>query len=254
MPGRTPSTCSATRSMSCGWWLRAVDDDQVLDPAGHIQLPVVQEACVPGVQPPVPPGARGEFGVLVAAARQVASGHDDLADHALGQPAALHVHDVDRSTGQWAAVRHQLQGARGARRRGLCDGLPGQPVGVDGQGRHALARRRGAHGEGCLSEAVAGEEGFSTESGGLEDLGEPAQRLRADGLRPAAGDPRPAPTTHALINCHLPWAIDAAGSLIVPIADACGSRPNRTTTASTREFAEAHVHGMSYMTYEMEHG
>ncbi len=80
--------------------LAAVDHDEILQPSADEQLTVRQVAEISGVQPSVPNGARGRFGVLIVAQHDGRAGQRDLPDFALVRGRIIVAHDAERVAGQ----------------------------------------------------------------------------------------------------------------------------------------------------------
>ena len=142
----------------------AVQDDQVLDAADHVELAVFQIAAVTGAEFALEGG--GAFGRAVpVAGGDGGAGQADLADLPVGAgPAA---------------------GGIGNAQSDVLDGRAAGDV-IAGRGMAGDQRRAGtagdADGQGGFGEAVAGEEGAGIEAAGGEAFGEALQGVRADAL------------------------------------------------------------------------
>ena len=78
----------------------AIDDDQVLGPAGDDELPVPQQSEVAGVEPAVGRAQLGgAFGILVIALRHVVAADVHMAQHAFTQHRAGPVRDAELDAG-----------------------------------------------------------------------------------------------------------------------------------------------------------
>lgn len=139
----------------------AVDNQQVLAAAGHVELASVEESEVTGAQ--VRPYAVGAVGVepldglgrsLVIAGGDARAAQPDLTDASFGQlMQGLRVDDAHVDTGCWRARTHQAD--RAARRRRVAVLLERIGVGVEvtldavaegGQQGHLRHAVRGTHG------------------------------------------------------------------------------------------------------------
>ncbi len=170
--------------------VEAADDDEVVDPAGDVELPLVHEAQVAGAQEGAVAGVaqarvkrrRGLFGIAPVALADGLAGDPDLAD-AVGRRAARRsrARRSPRAASR-RARRSRPGGGRRAHRR-----APARRVSARGhrRGRRAPWRRfppRAGDHERRLRQAVAGIEGRGPESARREGLGEAFERCRLDGL------------------------------------------------------------------------
>ena len=193
---------------------RAVDDDDVLGPAGQEELAAAHEPEVAGAEVGhlgVASQAGAEGPLALARLAPVAppdagAGHPDLADPAvLAHLAGLLVNHLDHVAGQLAPAAHQRDrrglGAGivlGGDRRADLDRDPGRQGGpVEVRDHRLVVDLAAGDDEGRLAEAVAGEERPPAEPARRERRGEPSERLGADRLGPAERHP-PAAEVEAL--------------------------------------------------------
>ncbi len=128
----------------------AVDEEDVLRPAGDAEPPAPEEARVAGPQPAVHQRLRGRLRIVVVAARHVRPAHLDVPDQVLLQRLAGVVDDPDHAARHGRAEVHQLGPALG-RLQGDAAG-EGGPAQTDRAGD--LRQRRDGHRQRGLGQPV----------------------------------------------------------------------------------------------------
>ena len=179
----------------------SADDDQILEPPGHEELAIVEEAEIPGAQ--VGPGIglpgfqrlRGRAGIgprehraerggrlggpVPVALGDARTAHPDLADHPRRKGLARlridnpHVLPIEFA----AAADESPRAGRGAVARNCSAGFNGGRI--EGPHHRRLEFHAAGDHQRALGEAVAGEEGLATEAAGFEGLAEGVDRFGA---------------------------------------------------------------------------
>ncbi|GAA3062470.1 hypothetical protein GCM10020000_52210 [Streptomyces olivoverticillatus] len=171
----------------------AVEDDDLLEPPGDVELAVVQDAEVAGAQPATVAVAQGAvegggalLGALPVAAGDAVAAQPDLADGAVGQLAVDGgVDDADVEVEDAAAADEGaalLPGGRLGEGVAFERGLASLAAAVGGAGRAA------GDDEGGLGEPVTGVHRPGLEPGGGEAFGEGVEGVGAHGLGAVEGD------------------------------------------------------------------
>ncbi len=163
-------------------------EQDVLEPAGHEQLALGDQAEVPGAQPAVA-GERGggRGGVVEVAAGHVGAAQLDLAHHPLGREGAGRAvrapgADPQLDPGERRADPHERGPARVARRDLAHAGGVVEPVAVEHQLAQRGARAQRGHGHRGLGQAVRRTERLAPQAGRRERVGEPLDQGPRDRL------------------------------------------------------------------------
>jgi hypothetical protein len=156
----------------------AVEDDQILGPAGDHQLAIGQVAEVAGVQPAIRERRGGLFRLAVVLPHQAWPTGEDAAHLALAEHPAGGVAGLQGMVRQGGAAAGEPSRAIG-RRSDLGARALLQPADIERLGLQAPAQRRHGQSQGRFGHAVAGHERGGVEAAPGEAFGELFQGGRA---------------------------------------------------------------------------